>query len=98
VKTCRVCGRLRPSNEERLRIGDNRVIFVATATEIEVMQIHHRRDIMTGILVDEAEAAIVRGEDLLVPEAVWQAIETGEGPVKVLRTPSGDSPRSTTAP
>jgi hypothetical protein len=65
------------------------VIFVATATEIEVMQIHHRRDIMTGILVDEAEAAIVRGEDLLVPEAVWQAIETGEGPVKVLRKPSG---------
>ena len=74
------------------------MIFVETATEIEVMQIHHRRDIMTGILVDEAEAAIARGEDVPVPEAVWQAIEAGEGPVKVLRTPSGDSPRSTTAP
>jgi DNA-binding XRE family transcriptional regulator len=42
-------------------------------------------DEMTAILVDEAKAAIARGEDVALPEAVWQAIEAGESPVKVLR-------------
>jgi DNA-binding XRE family transcriptional regulator len=46
-------------------------------------------DEMTGILVDEAKTALARGDDVLLPEAVWQAIEAGESPVKVLRKHRG---------
>jgi DNA-binding XRE family transcriptional regulator len=46
-------------------------------------------DEMTGILVDETKAAIARGEEVALPEAVWQAIEAGESPVKVLRKHRG---------
>jgi DNA-binding XRE family transcriptional regulator len=46
-------------------------------------------DEMTDILVDEAEAARARGERLALPEAVWEAIEAGESPVKVLRKHRG---------
>jgi DNA-binding XRE family transcriptional regulator len=46
-------------------------------------------DETTGILVDEAKAAIARGDDVALPEAVWAAIEAGESPVKVLRKHRG---------
>ena len=46
-------------------------------------------DEMTGILVDEAKAAIARGDEVALPEEVWAAIEAGESPVKVLRKHRG---------
>jgi DNA-binding XRE family transcriptional regulator len=46
-------------------------------------------DEMTRILGEEFKAAIARGEDVALPEAVWAAIEAGESPVKVLRKHRG---------
>lgn len=42
-------------------------------------------DRMTLRLVAESEAAIARGDDVALPEAVWQAIEAGGSPIQVIR-------------
>jgi DNA-binding XRE family transcriptional regulator len=46
-------------------------------------------DEMTRILGEEFKAALARGEDVALPEAVWEAIKAGESPVKVLRKHRG---------
>jgi len=40
-------------------------------------------------IVAETDAAIARGEDVALPEAVWEGIETGSNPVRVLRKHRG---------
>ena len=42
-------------------------------------------DRMTVRLIEESEAAIARGEDVLLPHEVWRALEKGGSRVKVLR-------------
>jgi ribosome-binding protein aMBF1 (putative translation factor) len=42
-------------------------------------------DEMTAVLVDEAKDAIARGEDVSLPLEIWDAMEAGENPIKVLR-------------
>jgi len=42
-------------------------------------------DRMTVRLIEESEAAIARGEDVLLPLEVWRALEKGGSRVKVLR-------------
>jgi DNA-binding XRE family transcriptional regulator len=46
-------------------------------------------DEMTRILGEEFKAALARGEEVALPEAVWEAIEAGESPVKALRRHRG---------
>ena len=40
-------------------------------------------------IVAETDAAITRGEDVALPEAVWEEIETGSNPVRILRKHRG---------
>src|SRR5215831_6660840 len=42
-------------------------------------------DRMTARLIAESEAAIARGEDVLLPLEVWRALEKGENRVRGLR-------------
>lgn len=42
-------------------------------------------DRMTVRLVEESRAAIARGEGVLLPEEVWEAMENGENRIRVLR-------------
>jgi len=42
-------------------------------------------DRMTLRLVAESEAAIARGDDVVLPEEVWQALESGENPIQTIR-------------
>ena len=42
-------------------------------------------DRMTMRLIEESEAAIARGEDVLLPLEVWSALEKGGSRVRVLR-------------
>lgn len=44
---------------------------------------------MTEHLLDDSDAMIARGEDVLLPETVWQQLEAGEQPVFVLRRHRG---------
>lgn len=46
-------------------------------------------DEMTGILMDEAKAALARGEDIALPEAVWEDLESGQNAIRVLRSYRG---------
>ncbi len=46
-------------------------------------------DAMTARIVRETTEAIARGEDVALPAAVWEAIEGGESPVRVLRKHRG---------
>jgi DNA-binding XRE family transcriptional regulator len=42
-------------------------------------------DAMTARIIDATDAKIARGEDLALPAAVWEAIESGEHPVRAIR-------------
>ncbi len=42
-------------------------------------------DRMTVIINDDARAAVVRGEDIRLPVAVWEAIEGGMNPIRAVR-------------
>ena len=42
-------------------------------------------DRMTVRLVEESRAAIARGDDVLLPQEVWEAMENGENRIRVLR-------------
>src|SRR5947207_10004553 len=46
-------------------------------------------DRMTARLIEESEAAIARGEDVMLPLEVWRAMESGENRVRVLREHRG---------
>jgi ribosome-binding protein aMBF1 (putative translation factor) len=46
-------------------------------------------DRMTVRLAEESRAAIARGEDVLLPEEVWEAMENGQNRVRVLREHRG---------
>ncbi len=46
-------------------------------------------DDMTARIIAETSAAIARGEDIALPDQVWEAIEAGAHPVKVLRKHRG---------
>ena len=39
----------------------------------------------TRRIIANTDAAIARGDDVALPEAVWSAIEAGESPIKVIR-------------
>src|SRR5882724_4257593 len=49
-------------------------------------------DRMTVRLAEESRAAIARGEDVLLPEEVWEAMENGQNRVRVLREYRGLTP------
>lgn len=42
-------------------------------------------DAMTARIVAETGTELERGDEVALPESVWQAIEAGDAPVKVLR-------------
>jgi DNA-binding XRE family transcriptional regulator len=42
-------------------------------------------DAMTARIVDSTDAKIARGEDVALPAAVWEAIESGEHPIRAIR-------------
>jgi hypothetical protein len=42
-------------------------------------------DAVSARLLDESDARLAAGEDVVLPEDVWEALETGQAPVKVLR-------------
>jgi len=42
-------------------------------------------DAATARIVDATSVKIVRGEDVALPTAVWEAIEGGENPVRAIR-------------
>jgi DNA-binding XRE family transcriptional regulator len=42
-------------------------------------------DAMTARIVDSTDAKIARGEDVALPAAVWDAIESGEHPIRAIR-------------
>ena len=42
-------------------------------------------DAMTARIIDATDAKITRGEDVALPAAVWEAIESGEHPVRAIR-------------
>lgn len=42
-------------------------------------------DSVTARILDQSDARLAAGEDVALPEAVWEALESGEAPVQVLR-------------
>ena len=42
-------------------------------------------DAMTARILDATDAKIARGEDVALPAAVWDAIESGEHPIRAIR-------------
>jgi mRNA interferase RelE/StbE len=42
-------------------------------------------DAVTARILDESDARLAEGEDVALPEAVWEALESGQAPVRVLR-------------
>jgi DNA-binding XRE family transcriptional regulator len=42
-------------------------------------------DALTARIVDTTDAKIARGEDVALPAAVWDAIESGEHPIRAIR-------------
>ena len=42
-------------------------------------------DAMTARIVEATDAKIARGEDVALPAAVWEAIESGEHPIRAIR-------------
>ena len=46
-------------------------------------------DEMTRIMGEEFKAALARGEDIALPEAVWEDLESGQNAIKVLRSYRG---------
>jgi DNA-binding XRE family transcriptional regulator len=42
-------------------------------------------DAMTARIVEATDAKIARGEDVALPAAVWDAIESGEHPIRAIR-------------
>jgi len=46
-------------------------------------------DAMTARIVEATDAKIARGEDVALPGAVWDAIESGEHPVRAIRKHRG---------
>ena len=42
-------------------------------------------DAMTVRIIEATDAKIARGEDVALPAAVWDAIESGEQPVRAIR-------------
>src|SRR5258708_40095448 len=46
-------------------------------------------DRMTVRLAEESRAAIARGEDVLLPQEIWEAMENGQNRVRVLREHRG---------
>jgi DNA-binding XRE family transcriptional regulator len=42
-------------------------------------------DVLTARIVDSTSAKIAQGEDVALPGAVWEAIESGEHPVRAIR-------------
>src|SRR6202035_1847607 len=46
-------------------------------------------DAMTARIVEATNAKIARGEDVALPGAVWEAIESGEHPIRAIRKHRG---------
>ncbi len=46
-------------------------------------------DVMTARIIEATDARIARGEDVPLPAAVWDAIESGENPVRAIRKHRG---------
>ena len=44
---------------------------------------------MTARIVDATDAKLARGEDVALPAAVWEAIESGEHPIRAIRKHRG---------
>src|SRR5712675_1237081 len=42
-------------------------------------------DAMTARIIAATDAKIARGEDVVLPAAVWDAIESGEHPIRAIR-------------
>jgi DNA-binding XRE family transcriptional regulator len=42
-------------------------------------------DTMTARIVEATDAKIARGEDVVLPATVWEAIEGGEHPIRAIR-------------
>lgn len=42
-------------------------------------------DAVTARILDEADARLAAGKDVALPEAVWEALESGQAPVQALR-------------
>jgi DNA-binding XRE family transcriptional regulator len=46
-------------------------------------------DAMTARIIDATNVKIARGEDLALPAVVWDAIESGEHPIRAIRSHRG---------
>jgi hypothetical protein len=53
--------------------------------EYDVLAPEASEDAMTARIVDATDAKIARGDDVALPAAVWDAIESGEHPIRAIR-------------
>jgi DNA-binding XRE family transcriptional regulator len=72
---------------------DGEDLVVITRSEYEALLARAgdetSEDAMTARIVEATDAKIARGEDVALPAVVWDAIESGEHPIRAIRKHRG---------
>jgi DNA-binding XRE family transcriptional regulator len=85
-----------PRNDGRAMMGKSQIIHTDGEDLIVIARSDYEallaragdevgEDAMTARIVDATDAKIARGEDVALPGAVWDAIESGEHPIRAIR-------------
>jgi DNA-binding XRE family transcriptional regulator len=84
------------SKPQIIRTEAGETLVVIPLTEYERLMEHAGEDAEEALeeefirrIVAESDAAIARGDDVLLPEAVWEEIESGANSIRVLRKHRG---------